>query len=203
MGGQSENKPIEYIHLFEKYLSIFEKQTLPFSMDRRAVFEMINNENQLLEITDSFKIFIPVELKSNFPNSTFRSLYLFPSQNDIIVAVIFQDFINEYEMRIVKNHVVTYDESGNVIDYQELAGVATDAWEAFWGINNEYVIIRKLYQFRVNNNIELVRYHHLVETLYEYTINKVGMIENTKETKQNGYFEGDWKGYRLVKPLME
>jgi hypothetical protein len=128
---------------------------------------------------------------------------VFPSRNDIVVALIFQDYINEYEMRIVKNHVVSYDASGNVIDYEELAGVATDAWEAFGEITNDYVIVRKLYQFRVNNDVEMVKYYHLVEALYEYSITNSGMIENTKETKRIGYFEGDWKGYKFIKPLEE
>lgn len=203
MGGKPVNKHNATVHLFENYLTTFEKQSLPFSMDRKAVFEMMNNGNKLSEIKDSFEIFIPVELRNNFPNSTFRSLYLFPSRNNIIVALIFQDYINEYEIRIVKNHVVSYDASGNIIDYEELAGVATDAWEAFGEITIDYVVVRKLYQFRVNNDVEMVKYYHLVETLSEYSIANSGMIENTKETKRIGYFKGDWTGYSFVKPLKE
>lgn len=203
LGGKPENTSIEIPNLFENYLRSFEKQPLPFSLDRKAVFEMMNNESQYSEIKDDFKIFIPIELKNNFPNSTFRSQYLFPSHNSIIVALIFQDYINEYEVRIVKNHVVSYDAKGTVIDYVELAGVATDAWEAFGEITNDYVVVRKLYQFRINNDVEMAKFFLLVETLYEYSITNFGMIENTKETERIGYFAGDWKGYSFLKPLNE
>jgi hypothetical protein len=50
MGRKSDNKRTEIEHLFENYLTTFEKQALPFSMDRKAVFEMMKDGNQLSEI---------------------------------------------------------------------------------------------------------------------------------------------------------
>jgi len=106
-------------------------------------------------------------------------------------------------MRVVKNHLVSYNKSGVVLDYQELAGVTIDAWEAYLEINSNYIIKRNLYQRRINVEKEEMKYARLIETCFEYTISTVGLIEETKKTIREGYFEGDWTGYKFVKPIKE
>ncbi|MDR2815626.1 MAG: hypothetical protein LBB62_02850, partial [Proteiniphilum sp.] len=184
-----------------QYLLAFEKQDLPFKMDRKAVFEMINNADSFFEIKDRMKIFIPMDLIKDYPDSKFRSLYVLPEYNEIVLILILQDFINEYNMRVIKNHIVSYDKNGVVIDYQELAGGVIDAWEAYLEIANSYTVKRKLYQYRVNNDKEEIRYFRLIETCYVYTINNAGLIEETKRIEREGYFEGDRTGYSFVKPI--
>lgn len=204
LGGiKPNNTDAETKRLFEQYLLIFEKQELPFKMDRKAVFEMMNNADVYFEIKDSLKTFIPEGFIKNYPDSEFRSLYVLPEYGDIVLVLVLQDFINEYDMRVVKNHVVSYDKKGGVIDYQELAGVVIDAWEAFLEISDDYIVKRKLYQVRINNDKEEIRYSRLVETCYEYTISNAGLVEETKRTVREGYFEGDWTGYKYVKPVKE
>ena len=189
--------------LFEKYLLTFRGQTLPFKMDRKAVFEMMNFEDNFSEIKDSLEIFIPEELKSNHPNSKFISMYLFPEYNDIIVVLILQNFVNDYGIRVVKNHLVTYSKKGDLIDCQELAGVVLDAWEAFLEISKDYLIKRELYQFRINNESNQTKYFNLTETIYNYTITTSGLIKEIETTIREGYFEGDWSGYRFIKSIEE
>lgn len=204
LGGiKPGNTDVETKRLFEQYLLAFEKQSLPFKMDRKAVFGMVNNTDSYFEITDSLQIFIPDELLKNYPDSEFRSLYVLPEYGDIILVLVLQDFIDEYGIRIVRNHIVTYYLTGKIIDYQELAGVEIDIWEAFFEINNDYTVKRKLYQDRINNDKEEIKYFRLIETCYEYTISNAGLIEEARRTAREGYFEGDWTGYNFVKPLKE
>lgn len=197
---KSNNNDYEIKTLFEQYLFAFKRQDLPFMMDRKAVFEMMNNADSFFEIKDSLKTFIPAELLKNYPNCIFRSLYILPEYNEIILVLILQDFKDEYDMRVVKNHLVTYNSNGVILDCQELAGVVIDAWEAYFDISDEFTLDRKLYQRRINSNIEENKYSYLVETCYEYHINHVGLILETNRTTRGGYFEGDWTGYNFVKP---
>lgn len=189
--------------LFEKYLLAFEKQKLPFKMDRNAVFEMVNNSDVFFEIKDSLILFLPDDLINNQPNSKFRGMYLLPEYADIILVLVFQEFIDEYDTRVVKNYLISHDKTGLVIDYQELAGVLIDVCEAYLEIFTDFTVNRRLYQRRMNNSkneIEMM-YASLLESFYEYSVSKTGLIEETKRTAREGYFELDLTGYSFVKPL--
>jgi hypothetical protein len=187
--------------LFEQYLLAFGKQGLPFKMDRKAVFEMMNNADSFFEIKDSLKTYIPEKLIENQPGSKFRSLYMLPEHNEIVLVLIFEYYVDEYENEVVKNYMVSYGKSGVVLDYQELAGVKFDGWEAYLAISEDYTVKRKLNQFRVNNDNEKMQYMRLVETCFEYTISKDGLIEETKRTAREGYFQSDRSGYNFIEPL--
>jgi len=189
--------------LFKQYLLTFEKQNIPFQMNRKAVFEMMNNADSFYEIEDSLKKFIPKELITTHPESIFRSLYLLPEHGEIALVMILQDYINEYDMRVVKNYVVSYNKCGEEIDFKELAGVVIDGLEAFFEINSDYVIKRKLYQRRIIKEKKYVNYAYLAETIYEYSIDPTGRIEEIERTFREGYYEGDWSGYSFVKPLKD
>ncbi len=204
LGGIKPNHAdTETKRLFEQYLLAFGKQGLPFKMDRKAVFEMMNNADSFFEIKDSLKTYIPEKLIENYPGSKFRSLYMLPEHTEIVLVLIFEYYVDEYENEVVKNYMVSYDKSGVVLDYQELAGVKFDGWEAYLEISEDYTVKRKLYQFRVNNDNEKMQYMRLVETRIEYTINKDGLIEETKRTAREGYFQSDRSGYNFIEPLKE
>ncbi len=204
LGGIKPNHAdTEAKRLFEQYLLAFQKQSLPFKMDRKAVFEMVNNTDSYFEIKDSLKRYIPEELIENYPGSKFRSLYMLPEHNEIVLVLIFEYYVDEYENEVVKNYMVSYGKSGVMLDYQELAGVKFDGWEAYLEISEDYNTKRKLYQFRVNEDKEKMQYMRLVETCFEYTISKDGLIEETKRTAREGYYELDITGYSFAKPLKE
>ena len=189
--------------LFEQYVSAFEKQGLPFKMERKAVFNMMNNADVFFEIKDSLRIFIPEELIENHPGSKFRSLCMLPEHNEIVLVLIFEYYIDEYDNEVVKNYMVSYGKSGVVLDYQELAGVKFDGWEAYLEINEDYTVKRKLYQFRVNNDKEKMQYMHLVGSCFEYTNSNAGLIEETQKTTREGYFQLDRSGYNFIEPIKE
>lgn len=187
--------------LFEQYLSLFEKRDLPFKVDRKAVLSIINNADVFFEIKDSLKIFIPKELIEKHPDSKFRSLYVLPENNEIVLVMIFEYHIEGYDNEVVETYLVSYNKSGVVLDYQELAGAKIDIWEAFLEINSNYTVRRKLYQLRINTDKDKMRYARLVETCFEYTINNNGLIKETQRTAQEGYSEGDKSGYYLIEPI--
>ena len=204
LGGIKPNHAdTETKRLFEQYLLAFGKQGLPFKMDRKAVFEMMNNADSFFEIKDSLKTYIPEKLIENHTGSKFRSLCMLPEYNEIVLVLIFEYYVDEYENEVVKNYMVSYDRSGVALDYQELAGVKFDGWEAYLEISEDYIVKRKLYQFRVNNDNEKMQYMRLVETCFEYTISKDGLIEETKMTARDGYFQSDRSGYNLIELLKE
>lgn len=188
-------------NLFSHYLTAFEVQTLPFKMDRKDVLRLGNLDNSFPEIKDSLKLFIPEELRNSHPNSTFRSLYLLPNKNDITTVLILQNLVNKYGAKVIKTHIVTYNTDGKILSFQELAGVNIDVWETLILINSEYVIKRRNYQFKINKDIENIKFYHSIETIFTYEIKLDGSIDETKKLIREGYFKRDWTGYYFVKPL--
>lgn len=204
LGGiKPYNADTEDKRLFDQYLLAFGKQGLPFKKDRKAVFEMMNNADSFFEIKDSLKAFIPMELLEYYPDSKFRSLYMLPQHYKIVLVLMFVFYVDEYQNSVVKNYLVSYDKSGVVLDFQELAGVKFDSLEAYLEISEDYIVKRKLYQFRVNNDKEKMQYMRLVETCFEYTISKDGLIEETKRTAREGFFQSDRTGYNFIEPLKQ
>jgi hypothetical protein len=189
--------------LFNKYIGVFKTKSIPFHMDRQQVLDLRNNINSYTMIVDSLKQFIPDELKKTHPVSTFRSLYLFPKKNDITTVLLFQDFINQYEMEVIKSFLVTYNVKGIIIDYQEIAGVNIEVWETFMSVNDNFIFERKNYKFRIHNDKENIKYFSSVETTSKYEIKTDGKIELLYESKIEGYFEGTNEGYKYVKPLIK
>ena len=198
---KSDNTEADNRHLFERYLLIFKEQTLPLKMDRKAVFDMMNHSDSLSVIGDSLKIFVPEELIKNHPDSKFRSLYVLPKYDNVVLVLIFQEYISKYDQRVFRNYLVSHDKNGEIIDYQELAGVIIDAREAFFVISSKYKIERKSYQCKLNMDKENSKFSRLVETTQNFELNSDGTIEEINSFKQEGYFKGDWSGYKFIKPI--
>ncbi len=95
--------------LFENYLETFKKTSLPINLDRDAVFEIVNNGSRLHEINNSFKRFIPTELLKRNLNSTFKSLYLLPSRDSIVVTLVMQEYTDRHEMENARIYIITYN----------------------------------------------------------------------------------------------
>lgn len=207
-GLKSQNDVLETTvsnkELFSQYIMTFKAQSLPFTLDRKGVFGLTKHNydsKPFSELKDSFSVFVPEELKSSYPNSHFRNLYLMPSQNDVTIILLLQDILRGDERNNIKTHMITYDKNGNIINFQELAGYNTDISETFIKINNDYKIERWMYQFKINMDKEHANLFHLIETLFEYKINSEGIIEEIGKCKREGYFEGDWTGYDFVKSI--
>ena len=201
IGVKAQIKQTKTMLLFENYLATLKKISLPVKLNRDAVFEIVNNGDRLHKINNSFKRFIPTELQKINLNSTFRSLYLFPNRDSIVVTLIVQEYTDEYEMENARIYIVTYNAKGDFVDSQELAGAIVDFWEAFGEISCDYAIVSKSYQFKMGDEVDMAKYDCSEENIYEYYITNSGMIKKTKETKRNGYFECGPAGYNFIKPL--
>ena len=201
MGVRAQTKQLGTMSLFENYLGTFKKTSLPINLDRDAVFEIVNNGSRLHEINNSFKRFIPTELLKRNLNSTFKSLYLLPSRDSIVVTLVMQEYTDKHEMENARIYIITYNKKNHFVDYQELAGVVVDFWEAFGEISCDYAIVSKCYQYKMGNKVDMIKYLCFAEDLYEYYITNSGMIKKTKETKRNGYFECGATGYNYIKPM--
>ncbi len=169
--------------LFEEYCGKFKKTSLPISI---CSFNMFN-ENPTIK--DDYKIFIPQELKNQYPNNTFRYLYLLPSNNNNIVALIFQDYLDEYENETLRLYIVSYNTGGDIIDYQELAGYCLDGWDTYLSINKDYLIQRDSNKPLGYLNSEEKTGMRMEQTIYEYIINEDGLFKETKRTTREGYFD--------------
>ncbi len=199
--SQSESKEYKHNkeHLFSQYLSTFKLQTLPLLLDRKGVFELKNISDSLPDIKDSLTMFIPKKLFNDHPNSIFKSLFLLPTKKDITIVLLLQDLVDKFGARIVKILLVTYDRNGKILDFQELAGVNIDVWESFMNITQEYMIEQKNYQFKINNDKELAKLFHLIETTSIYKVRDDGVVEKVEEQKKEGFFKGSWNCYTLVR----
>ncbi|WP_421920914.1 hypothetical protein [Marinifilum sp.] len=183
--------------LFSDYLRTFKEKSLPVKLSRKHVLELEDLNNNLTEIKDSLLVFIPSELRKNFTSSTFKRLYLLPKHCNNKVVLLLHKFINQYDANVFKVYMVIYGNSGNILDYKELAGFNLDVWEAFLAIDENYKISRKVYNFKLNDDLQ-AEYFHLLETSYEYELNTRGFIKELSKFKQEGYFDGDSSGYKLV-----
>lgn len=185
--------------IFQEYLNTFEKKNLPLLMDSSSALHILDDTKKIIE--DDFQQFIPMGLKKQYPNNNFRYLYLLPNNKDIIVTLIFQEYMDKYENDIVNQYIVTYDTLGNVIDYQELAGYFIDMWDAFMSISDDYTIKRDLYNFIPfpEKEPKYNKYFLLEQTISEYRISESGAIIETKKITREGYFDGDIQRYHLIK----
>ena len=105
LGGIKPNHAdTETKRLFEQYLLAFGKQGLPFKMDRKAVFEMMNNADSFFEIKDSLKTYIPEKLIENHTGSKFRSLCMLPEYNEIVLVLLY--FLHHLQFPITKSELV-------------------------------------------------------------------------------------------------
>lgn len=109
MGVRAQTKQLGTMFLFENYLETFKKTSLPINLDRDAVFEIVNNGSRLHEINNSFKRFIPTELLKRNLNSTFKSLYLLPSRDSIVVTLVMQEYTDKHEMENARIYIITYN----------------------------------------------------------------------------------------------
>lgn len=181
--GNSYSTHKEPAQLFEGYLNLFEKKNIPFSIR----FFYICNERPIIQ--DELKTFIPTELKNQYPNNTFSCLYLLPNNNDVIVALIFQDYMDEYENETLRLYIISYNTAGNIIDYQELAGYCSDGWEAYMSISKDYTIKQEF-----NNPIGFLNKEEqsgirMEQTIYEYIIDTDGFFKEIRKTTRDGYWD--------------
>ncbi len=184
--------------LFEDYISTFEHQSLPFIINKKEVAKLRDYTDATIGLTDDFKVFLPTHLKTN-THSEFRCISLLPNYGSFKAVLILEKFTDKYESIVTKIHLVTYDQSGQVIDSEELAGYRIDTWEASTKIAEDYQIEKYMYQFRMHEDRSLIKYFRLKETSSQYEISLDGKISELNITVTDGYFEASLNGYKLVK----
>lgn len=186
--------------LFSEYLETFKSQFLPFSIDRKELYELsrkISEKNSFAVIKDIYKKYIPSEIKINYPESNFRSLYALPDLNDIKIVLIAQviEFGNEQDF--LKIYMLNYNSNGEILDYHEVAGYKTDITEKYMQIEEGYKIKTKLYHFKLNNDEQNLNLSHAIETTHNFELNSKGGIVVKGISKTEGYFELYSKGFKL------
>jgi hypothetical protein len=199
--SESINNSIEANELFEKYLLTFKKRGLPFAMERKKVFELLSNVEDFPNVSTHYDLFIPDEIKKDNLDGKIRSYYALPEFNGFVFIILLQEQINEYEATVINSYLVSYEKDGRIIDFTKLLSVETDVEETFFEIKSDYSITRKSYQFQINSSPEMMGYFRLVETILGFEVNQDGFFKETRRIQQLGYFEGDWTGYKIIKPI--
>jgi hypothetical protein len=192
------------INLFSKYLKTFRARNLPFELDRIGVMKLKNEKEDSSIVDEAYYEYIPEGIKNDNPEnpSSYRSLYLLPKLDDNIIVLLVQDVFVENPMySAVKIYMIVYDQGGNIIDYKELAMFQPDISEAFVKISNTYEIEKRRYQFKMNTSKEYSSLAHVIETKFEYKINLNGNIEELLKSKTEGYYEPVLSGYNLIKQV--
>lgn len=191
--------------LFDKYLKLFQVNSLPIAIDRAVVIKL-NNDKQILSPISNiiYKQYIPEEIRNKDSNnpSSYRALYLLPEINNNLIVLVVKDIFIESEMySAVIIYMVSYKKDSEIIDFKEIAMFRPESSEAFACISETYEIEGLLYQRKMNTNKEYSKFAYMIETKSKCKIDESGNIKEIFTDKTEGFFELVSGGYKLIKEV--
>ncbi|MEI7492176.1 MAG: hypothetical protein WCK92_12310 [Bacteroidota bacterium] len=184
---------------FNEFTNLFHDKSTPLNLDRKTIFGLATyNTKEYKEISSIYQGYLLSELLKDSTNCKFRCIINLKYSSELILLLIAKDIYENGDQIELELYLDLYKQDGEIIDYKYISGFKIDTKEKFAEIEKDLKVTTKEYQFSISKEQKHPDLYYAQETIENWAVTITGLFVKTREIITNGYFNGDWGGYKLI-----